>query len=327
MTEQKHGNVAANGIQVHYVEQGQGPLVVFCHGFPESWYSWRHQLSALAAAGYRAVALDMRGYGGTSKPQDISAYTVSHMVGDVVGTIAALGEKQAVVVGHDWGAPIAWYSALMRPDVIRAAAVLSVPYNPPPPLPPELKLTDLMRQAAGDREYYRLYFQEPGVAEQDFEKDVRDSVLRMLYGVSGDFLKKLPAAAVPDGHYPKGSTFRESMPLPKELPAWLTEADVAFYTKELTASGFRGGLNWYRNMDALPGLLSPFIGKPLLQPTLYLYGELDLVAGNRPDAIEAMQKSLPNLKKVVKYKDAGHWLQQERPEEVNNELIAFLKSL
>jgi pimeloyl-ACP methyl ester carboxylesterase len=328
MTEPKHGNVTTNGIKVHYVEQGEGPLVVFCHGFPESWYSWRHQLPALASAGFRAVALDMRGYGGTSKPEPISAYTISHMVGDVVGTVQALGEKQATIVGHDWGAPVAWYAALMRPDLFRAAAVLSVPYTPPLALPPEIKLTDLMRQNAGpDREYYRVYFQEPGVAEAELEADVRRTMLSMLYGVSGDFVKDGNAKSPPDGHFPRGKGFLDTVSVPSKLPTWLTEADVEFFVKELSASGFRGGLNWYRNIDALPGILSPYLGRTIQQPTMYLYGELDQIAGNTPEAVEGMQKTLPNLKKVVKLEGAGHWLQQERPEEVNRELIAFLKSL
>jgi pimeloyl-ACP methyl ester carboxylesterase len=269
----------------------------------------------------------MRGYGGTSKPEPISAYTISHMIGDVVGTVQALGEKQAVVVGHDWGAPIAWYSALMRPDLFRAAAVLSVPFTPPLALPPEITLTDMMRQRAGDREYYRLYFQKPGVAEAELEADVRRSMLSLLYGASGDFVKDGNAKELSDGHFPRGKGFLDVMGVPAKLPAWLTEADLAFYVKELTASGFRGGVNWYRNIDAIPGILSPFLGHKITQPTLYLYGELDLVAGNTPDAIEAMRAALPNLKKVVKMEGAGHWLQQERAEAVNKELIAFLASL
>lgn len=328
MTEPKHGNVTANGIQVHYVEQGQGPLVVFCHGFPESWYSWRHQLPALASAGFRAVALDMRGYGGTSKPEPISAYTISHMIGDVVGTVQALGEKQATIVGHDWGAPVAWYAALMRPDMFRAAAVLSVPFTPPLALPPELKLTELMRQNAGpDREYYRVYFQEPGVAEAELEADVRRTMLSMLYGVSGDYVKDGNAKSLTDGHFPRGKGFLDTVSVPRKLPAWLTEADVEFFVKELTASGFRGGLNWYRNIDALPGILSPYFGRTIQQPTMYLYGDLDLIAGNTPESLAGLKASLPNLKKVVKLEGAGHWLQQERPEEVNRELVSFLKSL
>jgi pimeloyl-ACP methyl ester carboxylesterase len=327
MTAQKHGDLQTNGITMHYVEQGQGPLVVLCHGFPESWYSWRHQLPALAAAGYRAVALDMRGYGGTSKPQAISAYSLSHLIGDVVGAVTALGEKQAVVVGHDWGAPVAWYSALMRPDVMRAVAVLSVPFSPLFALPDGLTITQLMTANAGDREYYRSYFQEPGRVEKELEADVRRTLLGLLYVVSGDVLED-GAAKVPfDGHFPKGQTFVEQCILPAKLPSWLSEDDLDFYAKELGASGFRGGVNWYRNIDAIPGILSPFIGTTIKNPALYLYGETDLIAGNTPDAIETMKATLPNLRGVVKMNGAGHWLQQERAEDVNRELIKFLKGL
>jgi pimeloyl-ACP methyl ester carboxylesterase len=215
----------------------------------------------------------------------------------------------------------------MRPDLFRAAAVLSVPFTPPMALPPELKLTDLMRQAAGDRDYYRLYFQEPGVAEAELEADVRRSMLSLLYGVSGDYLKDGLATQLSDGHIERGQGFLNAFSLPRKLPAWLSEADVAFYVKELTASGFRGGLNWYRNIDALPGILSPFLGHTIQQPTLYLYGDLDLVAGNTPAAIDGMRLALPNLKKVVKYEGAGHWLQQERAEDVSRELLEFLSAL
>jgi len=177
----KHDNLKANGIRIHYVEQGEGPLVIFCHGFPESWYSWRHQISAVSQAGYRAVALDMRGYGQTSKPEAIEVYSLSHLVGDVVGAVAALGSEQAVVVGHDWGGLVAWSAALMRPDVFRAVAVLSVPYTPPTPLPPGMHLTDIMAANAGERNYYRLYFQKPGVAEADLDEDIRRSMLGLFY--------------------------------------------------------------------------------------------------------------------------------------------------
>lgn len=327
MTSWKHGDLQSNGISMHYVEQGTGPLVLLCHGFPESWYSWRHQLPALAAAGYRAVALDMRGYGGTSKPQAISAYSLSHLIGDVVGAVAALGEKQAVVVGHDWGAPVAWYSTLMRPDVMRAVAVLSVPFSPPFALPDGLTITQLMAANAGDREYYRSYFQEPGRVEAELEADVRKAMLGLLYVVSGDILKDGVLKAPFDGHFPKGQTFVDQCVVPAKLPSWLTDDDVAFYTQELGASGFRGGVNWYRNIDAIPGILSPFVGTTITNPALYLYGETDLIAGNTPEAIEMMKATLPSLRGVVKMSGAGHWLQQERAQDVNRELIKFLKGL
>jgi pimeloyl-ACP methyl ester carboxylesterase len=327
MTASQRGTLQANGITIHYAEHGSGPLVVMCHGFPESWYSWRHQLPALAAAGYRAVALDMRGYGGTSKPQAISAYSLSHLIGDVIGTIAALGETQAVVVGHDWGAPVAWYSALMRPDVVRAVAVLSVPFIPPFALPEGVALSQLMSANASGRDYYRLYFQEPGRAEAELEADVHRTVLGLLYTVSGDIVKGGVHKVPFDGHFPKGQTFIEQGVVPEKLPSWLSEADVTFYTNELRAAGFRGALNWYRNIDAIPGILAPFIGSTITQPAFYMYGEYDMIAGNTPEAIAAMQAALPDLRGVVKMDGAGHWLQQERPQDVNRELIAFLRGL
>lgn len=324
----EHAQVEANGISIHTVSVGSGPLVVFCHGFPESWYSWRHQLPAVAAAGFRAVALDMRGYGLTSQPADVAAYTMSHLVGDVVGVVAALGETDAVVVGHDWGAPVAWYSALMRPDVFRAVAALSVPYTPPiGGLPEGLTLNDVMRAAAAGRDYYRLYFQEPGVAEADLEADVDRAVRGFLYTISGDIVADGRHEAGWDGHFALGASFTEQLVVPDELPSWLTEADVAFYVGELRRSGFRGGLNWYRNINLLPSILAPFVGAVIEQPALYLGGELDVIAGNTPDALAALPGAVPGLRRMELFPGAGHWLQQERAAAVNDALVAFLREL
>ena len=325
--EFEHAQVEANGISIHTVSVGEGPLVVFCHGFPESWYSWRHQLPAVAEAGFRAVALDMRGYGRTTAPAAVESYSMSHLVGDVVGVVNALGAEQAVVVGHDWGAPVAWYTALMRPDLFRAVAALSVPYLPPITLPDGLKLTDLMRANAGERDYYRLYFQEPGVAEADLEADVDHSVRGFLYSISGDIVTDGIHPTGWDGHFPAGQGLAEQMVVPATLPAWLTEEDVAFYVEELSASGFRGGLNYYRNMDRLPGTLSPFVGAAIEQPALYLGGEHDMIAGNTPDAIAGLPGNVPGLRSVQMLPGAGHWLQQERPREVNAALVGFLTGL
>ena len=327
MKEFSHGTLQTNGIDIHYVEQGKGPLVIFCHGFPESWYSWRHQLPAMANGGYRAVALDMRGYGQTTKPAAIESYSLSHLVGDVVGVVGALGEQQAVVVGHDWGGPVAWYSALMRPDIFRAVAVLSVPFNPPVALPDGLTLNDIMASDAGDRNYYRLYFQEPGVAEADLEADVRHSVLGFLYSISGNIVKDGIHALGWDGHFPRGETISQQLVIPEQLPDWLAEEDVAFYVNELTGSGFRGGINWYRNIKRIPGILAPFAGRTIEQPSLYLYGEYDLIAGNSEEAVAALPSLLPDLRGNIKFEGAGHWLQQERPQEVNQALLEFLAGL
>ncbi|MCU1359677.1 MAG: hypothetical protein JWN99_966 [Ilumatobacteraceae bacterium] len=324
----EHAQIDANGISIHTVSIGEGPLVVFCHGFPESWYSWRHQLPAVAQAGFRAVAMDMRGYGQTSQPADVGAYSLNHLVGDVVGVVAALGERQAVVVGHDWGAPVAWYSALMRPDMFRAVAALSVPYIAPfGSLPEGLTLNDLMRANAAGREYYRLYFQEPGVAEADLEADVRSTVLGFMYGVSGDIVADGVQTGGWDGHFPAGETMTQQLVVPGHLPAWLSEDDLSFYVAEMSRTGFRGGLNWYRNLNAIPAILAPFVGATIDQPALYLAGELDMIAGNTPETLAALPNDVPGLRDLQIFSGAGHWLQQERASEVSDALVGFLRSL
>lgn len=329
MSDLQHGNLEANGINIHYVEQGSGPLVVFCHGFPESWYSWRHQLPVVAEAGYRAVALSMRGYGLTDAPHDIDRYSIHHLIGDVVGVVNGLGEDSAVVVGHDWGAPVAWYSALVRPDMFRAAAALSVPFTPAiGGLPDGVSVNDVMRMTAGDaRDYYRLYFQEPGVAEADLEADVDRTVLGFLYSISGDAIANGDLDAGWDGHFPAGESLSEQLIIPKSLPSWLTDDDLKFYVDEITRTGFRGGLNWYRNINRLPGALAPWVGATIEQPTFYMGGTTDLIAGNTPEAIAGMQAALPDLRHMELIEGAGHWLQQECPQEVNQALLAFLEGL
>jgi len=326
--EFQHADVAANGISIHTVCLGDGPLVVFCHGFPESWYSWRHQLTAVAAAGFRAVAMDMRGYGQTGAPAAIGVYTLSHLVADVVGVVGALGAEQAVVVGHDWGAPVAWYSALMRPDLFRAVAALSVPYTPPiPGLPEGLTMNDLMRANAGARDYYRLYFQEPGRAEAEIEADLDRFVRGFFYTISGDIVADEKRAGGWDGYFASGERFIDQLTVPATLPAWLSEDDVDFYVDELSRNGIRGGLNWYRNINALPTVLAPFLGATLRAPALYLAGEHDLIAGNTDEALAGMRAALPNLRGMELLAGAGHWVQQERAHDVNDALVGFLQSL
>ena len=329
MVELIHGDIETNGINIHYVEAGEGPLVVFCHGWPESWYSWRHQLPAVADAGYRAVALSMRGYGHSGAPQDVDAYSIMHLIGDVVGAVNGLGESSAVVVGHDWGAPVAWYSALTRPDMFRAVACLSVPLTPAiGELPEGMNLNDLMRMEAGEgRDYYRLFFQEPGVAEADLEADVVRSMLGMLYTISGDAITNGDLAVGWDGHFPLGETMTDQFIIPATLPSWLTQDDLDFYVSEMVRTGFRAGLNWYRNIYRIPGLLAPWVGATIRQPSFYMGGSTDMIAGNTPDAIEGMKAALDDLRHLEIVDGAGHWLQQERPELVNEALISFLDGL
>ena len=315
MTELVHRSLEANGIRMHIAEQGTGPLVLLCHGFPESWYSWRHQLPALAAAGYRAVAPDMRGYGETDRPQDIAQYTMLHMAGDMVGLLDELGVEQAVIVGHDWGAPVAWTSALMRPDRFRAVAALSVPYLPRGVVRP----TEALRVQAGDSFMYMLYFQTPGVAEAELERDVRAAIRRVLYWASGEAPARHPK--------PRTAKFLDGMSDPDPLPAWLSEADVEFYASEFKRTGFSGGLNWYRTLDRTWELMAAYKDAKIMQPALYVAGDRDLVLIRSKAAVDHLAQNVPNLKKVVILPGCGHWTQQERPEAVNTELITFLKQV
>jgi len=301
--------------------------VLMCHGFPESWYSWRHQLAALAEAGYRAVAPDMRGYGQTDKPEEIEKYTLLHLVGDMVGLIGALGESQAVIVGHDWGAPVAWHAALMRPDIFRAVVGLSVPYRPRGSTRP----TSVMPQTE-DALFYQLYFQTPGVAEAEFERDVRRTMRSFLFSASGDVPARAPASegvVRPVGMVPRSGGFLQRMIDPERLPAWLTEADIDFYAGEFGRTGFRGGLNWYRNIDRNWELLAPFAGARVTVPALYIAGDRDLVVRfpGMDQLIPNLPKFAPRLAKMIMLEGCGHWTQQERAPEVNAAILEFLRGL
>lgn len=315
----EHRTLAVNGIQMHVVEQGAGPLVLLCHGWPELWYSWRHQLPALAQAGFRAVAADMRGFGRTEAPADAGDYTILHMVGDMVHLVAALGERNAIIVGHDWGAPVAWLAALLRPDVFTAVAGMSVPHRPRTPEPP-LKM---LRQA-GLGNHYFLYFQTPGVAEAEFERDVGTTLRKLLYGVPGD----MPIDAENPLLVPEGQGFLDRVVVPPALPAWLREEDVETIASEYRRTGFRGGLNLYRNIDRNWALTAAWHGATIRQPALFIAGTRDpVIAGSRgAAAIEQLDQSVPGIRKVM-IDGAGHWIQQERPQQVNAALLDFLGSV
>ena len=314
-----HRTVQTNGINMHIAEAGSGPLVVLCHGFPESWYSWRHQLPALAEAGYHVVAPDQRGYGQTDAPEDNAAYTQFHLVGDIVGLVAALGEETAVVIGHDWGAPVAWNAALWRPDVFRGVAALSVPLSDRAPIAP----TAGMKQMFGDNFFYILYFQTPGVAEHELQHNVRDTMRRFIYGASGNAERGIDAMASPPH---RSAYFLDQLEDCEVLPSWLTEADLDFFTAEFERTGFRGGLNWYRNIDRSWELSGPFQGKKVTQPALFVSGDKDLIQMN-PGFEEQMRAVVEDLRDVVILPGVGHWTQQEAPEATNAALIDFLSSL
>jgi pimeloyl-ACP methyl ester carboxylesterase len=326
MNQVQHRIVETNGIRMHIAEQGAGPLIVLCHGFPESWYSWRHQLPALAQAGFHAVTPDMRGYGRTDAPAELDRYTLPHLVGDMVGLLDALGAESAVIAGHDWGAPVAWHAALMRPDRFRAVIGLSVPFRPRGSVRP----TTVMPQT-DDALFYQLYFQTPGVAEKELEGDVHLTIRRLLYWASGDG----PVGDLITGNrdavgmVPRRGGFLSGTVDPKALPPWLTEADVEFFAGEFIRTGFRGGLNWYRNIDRNWELLAPFAGARVTVPALYVAGNRDLVVAFRgmDQLIPSLSKFVPQLRKAMMLPGCGHWTQQERPGEVNAAILDFLGGL
>ncbi len=315
---QQH-DVTANGIRVHYAARGTGPLVLLCHGFPEGWYSWRDQLQALAAAGYRAVAPDMRGYGRTDAPAEISSYTVLDIVGDMIGLVGALGEKQAIIVGHDWGANIAWHAALFRPDVFPAVAALSVPFRQRGPAPP----LHMLRKA-GQLTHYWFHFQEPGVAEAEFERDPRTALRRVLYSISGDAPPETRRLTLQPGKGWLANTLD-----PVILPAWLTDADLDHMAAEFSRSGFRGGLNWYRNLDRNWELTAPWAGALIHQPALFIAGSEDpiIALGSGAAALQGLPAMVPGLRRKLIIDGAGHFIQQERPQPVNEAIIEFLGGL
>jgi epoxide hydrolase A/B len=316
VTQIEHRTIPLNGIEMHVAQAGEGPLVLLCHGWPELWYSWRHQLEALAEAGFRAVAPDMRGFGHTTAPHDVAAYTIFHNVGDMVALVAALGAKRAAIVGHDWGAPVAWHAALMRPDVFPAVVGMSVPHRRRGAMAP----LEVLRKA-GKSDYYYLYFQEQA-AEDEFARDAAFT-LRCLFHVGfGETPRDEKMSLYVDRAKGFLGPRREI-----SLPPWLTESDIAVFADEYRRAGFRGGLNWYRNIDRNWELTAPWQGATIDQPALFIAGGNDAVItgslGRR--ALDEMSSVVTNLKHKILIDGAGHWIQQERPEEVSAALIGFLR--
>ncbi len=320
MPEVTHRMIETNGIRLHVAEQGEGPLIILCHGFPECWYSWRHQLPALAKAGFRAVAPDLRGYGRSDRPEELERYTILHDIGDIVGLLDAVGAKQAVIAGHDVGAAIAWQAALLRPDLFRAVIALSPPFRPrgfgelgPP--------TTLMPQNE-NAVFYQLFLQAPE-AEAALGRDPRRTFRSQFYALSGD---RPPSAP---GGFPAGMVPRKGAVLtdPVSLPAWVTESDIDVYVAEFTRSGFRGALAWWRNIDRSWELLAPFAGARVTVPALYIAGDRDFVAAAFSPIIAKQSAMVPKLRPPIMLPGCGHWTQQERAPEVNAAMIDFLRSL
>lgn len=291
--------ITSNGIELHVLEQGHGPLVVLCHGFPELAYSWRHQLPAIAGAGFRVVAPDMRGFGRSSAPGNTEAYDVLTLCADMTGLLDELGEEQAVFVGHDWGASLVWHLALIYPERVRAVAALSVPFTPRAPAPP----VEILRANLGE-DFYIVWFQEPGVADEALARDVRRTLTTSRQWTS-DWAQE-------DGR-------------PPSPPPWLSEGELEVYVSAFERTGFTGGLNWYRNIDRNWRLLEPYAGRKVEPAAMFLTGALDPVRSFMP--AETMDDWVRDLRAKIVVPEAGHWVQQQAPDAVNSALVEFLADL
>ena len=316
-------NIDAGEATLRCAVEGVGPLVVMVHGFPESWFSWRHQIGPIAAAGFTACAIDVRGYGGSDKPQPIEAYSMRRLTADVAGVATALQpDRPAILIGHDWGAPIVWNTALTRPEQIAAVAGLSVPFTGVPNRP----FTEVFTEAftAKDRFFYQAWFQKVGPPEAEAEADVRGFLRKFYYGICGD---------AADGTWPQkhaNATLLEGMIDPDPFPAWLSEADLNYYVGEFDRSGFRGPINRYRNHERDYEWLQAFRGRKIDQPSLLIGGDRDPAFngfGRIPDPGALMAAHVSDLRGVHVLPDCGHWTQQERPEATTRLLLDWLSSL
>jgi pimeloyl-ACP methyl ester carboxylesterase len=296
MTERR---IATNGIELFALEEGAGRPVILCHGFPEIAYSWRHQVPALAQAGYRVIAPDMRGFGRSSAPAEVEAYDVLSLCGDLCGLLDALELERAIFVGHDWGASLVWQLAALHPERVTAVAGLSVPFTPRAPAAP----IPIMRRHLGE-DFYILWFQQPGVADAALASDVRRTLTTSRQWTSG--------WAEEDGSTPK-------------LAPWLSEQELAVYVEAFERTGFTGGLNWYRNIDRNWELTAPFADRRVEAPAMFLTGELDPVRSFMP--AEVMSGWVTDLRAEVVVPGAGHWVQQQAPDAVNAALLEFLGGL
>jgi pimeloyl-ACP methyl ester carboxylesterase len=344
MSALKHSLLQIGGTRIHAVEQGSGPLVVLVHGFPESWYSWRHQLPALAQAGYRAVAIDQRGYGRSSKFWQPEAYRIHKLVADVVGVVQALGESSAVVVGHDWGAPVAWTAAWLHPEIFRGVMGLSVPFSgsglialPGSPFG-ERRPDELHREVAGPgKDFYQTYFGTLGPIIDEIEADLRGWIRDIVWSVSGDFLgttgidfantEPLEFIRMSALCIPHGALMRERFPAPPTMPAWFTARDLDFFVGEFERSGFAGPLNFYRNIDANWHDLAAVAQQPLTAPAMFLGAEYDVATVWGREAIRRAGERMPNYRGTRIFERCGHWIQQERAEDTNKVLLEFLAGL
>jgi pimeloyl-ACP methyl ester carboxylesterase len=310
--------VETNGVLLQVTEAGDrgAPVVVLAHGFPELAYSWRHQIPALAAAGYHVLAPDQRGYGGSSRPEAIDAYDIVALTGDLIGLLDDLGVERGVFVGHDWGATVVWAAPLLHPDRVAAVAALSVPPIPRPRVP----TTQALRRIFGENFFYMLYFQEPGIADRDLAHDPAITLRRLMSGKASE-----DKTATLRMFRPGPEGFVERLPEADGLPDWISRQDFDHYVAEFTRTGFSGGLNWYRNLDRNWELTADTPASKVRVPSLFIAGTADPVLAFSNTTRHAEVVSGPY--REVMLDGAGHWIQQERPDEVNEVLLTFLSGL
>lgn len=315
--------VEANGIAVRAAIQGQGPLIVMVHGFPESWYSWRGQMAPLAAAGFTACAIDVRGYAGSARPHPVEAYSMQAIAADVAGVIEALSPHEpAVLIGHDWGAPIVYAASTFHPSRVRAVAGLSVPYGGHSPAPLNLLFKAMF--ADQGKFFYMNYFQEEGVAEAALEADIRSTIRKMYFGASGDGYGWSTA----DKKH--GDALLDDMPDPENFPAWLSDEDIDYYVGEFSRSGFRGPLNRYRNFERDWAHANTLSDHVIRQPSLFIAGSRDLVLnmfGGEEASIARMAQNCSDFRGAHIIPGVGHWTQQENPAATTGHLIDWLATL
>jgi pimeloyl-ACP methyl ester carboxylesterase len=311
--------IETNGVRLHTVEAGESgaPVVLLAHGFPELAYSWRHQIPALAAAGYHVLAPDQRGYGRTTRPADIAAYNIGELSADLIGLLDDVGADKAVFIGHDWGAQVVWGSAQLHPDRVAAVVGMSVPPVPRPPVPP----TQAFQAIFGDNFFYMLYFQEPGVADAELDADPAKTLRRVILGQAAPGDQAAAMRMLRPG--PEGLI--ERIPEPDGLPSWISADELDHYVAEFSRTGFTGGLNWYRNMDRNWEIQGNLTSAAITVPAMFIAGTDDVVLGfMRPDRAKKVITG-PYREELID--GAGHWLQQERPDRVNELLLDFLASL
>ncbi len=314
--------IQTDGLTQQILEAGSGPLVLLIHGFPELGISWRAQVQALAEAGYHAVAPDMRGYGGTDKPALTADHSILHLVGDMVDLVRALGQTSCVVVGHDWGAPVAWHCALMRPDLFRAVFGLSVPFQPRRPNGPPTPAMAAISKRLGLGDLYISQFQAPD-AHRVFEVDVATALRKGFYAYDG----ATPDSRQSTGFIPEGHDFISTVPDDAALPPWMSEAHFHEYVDAFSAGGFKGPIDWYRCLDANWAATAFLQDARIRVPAGFVVGERDPVRHYAGAHEAGLKDWAPDLRLQAVVPGAGHWIQQERPDEVNRLLLNFLHGL